>query len=485
MDSQQKKLAELLAHSPAIRLLRSQNGELILSFLQLVFKDANVFLLSEKELHLKLEAFLNHREFFMAETENLSNETRAKQLIKQWTDNSYLRNYYDETSDVIYELTSHTEKVLQWLSNLKENEFIGTESRFKDIMNRLRELMIFSEQDKEKRLQELGKQKEEIEAEIHKIESTGEIETFDDYQIRSRLTDLTRSARELLSDFKEVQDNFDHITRELYRKHANPEYSKESILSLTFDALDSLKETDQGRSFYAFYEFLISRSYQEEWEGLVERLYAALEAKNISYEDLFLKKIKTYLYRNGQKVYTANDRLANKLSKIISEKEIQERVQVKKTIGRIKELYMQISGVDTKPKYGMHLQDLAAVNLFMDKKINLRNVDTPEIFMPPQKEVTSFADTLGFDMFLQKPAVDRKVLLQNVLSLLQEQTQVSLQYVIERYPLQYGLSEILGYFSLLREERIHAIVYDSQQDLLCFAADSHKYLSLPRVVYSK
>lgn len=480
----QEEIANVLEHSPAIRLLRSRNCDFILSFFYQVFKLENIFFISEKTIIYKLEAYLNHISFFQEKDPVEDKEERAKQYIKNWTDYNYLNNYQDENGDVIYELTSYTEKVLNWLLDLEKREFIGTESRFKDIVNRLRELMIFSDEDREKRLNELKKQKENIDNEIRAIEETGEFEIFDDYQIKSRLIELTRSARELLSDFKEVQDNFNRITRELYQQHANPDYSKENILTLTFDSLDALKETDQGKSFYAFYEFLLSRSYQDEWESMITKLFLALSKKEIQYEDIFLKKMKTYLYKNGQKVYSANDRLAQKLSKIISEKEIKERIQIKKTIGRIKELYMEITAAAAKTDLGLTLNFPHKINLFMDKKLSLKNTEIPDIYNRPENTL-QLDELMKLDGLFLQEVIDKKQLINNIQSLLKERSQVTLLEVVDAYPLQYGLSEIMAYLSLHQERKLRFLVDNETKDQIEFNIAKNKSLIMPRIIFSK
>ena len=114
---------------------------------------------------------------------------------------------------------------------------------------------------------------------------------YEDYQIESRLEDLNQSAKELISDFKEVEYNFKSITKSIYQKYSDMDQKKDEILSYTFDALDEIKKSDQGRSFYAFYAYLLHNSSQDMWDGLVSKLYDKLQAKEIEFSDLFLSLI--------------------------------------------------------------------------------------------------------------------------------------------------------------------------------------------------
>ena len=43
-----------------------------------------------------------------------SNEQKAKRLIKDWTDKGFLTNYQNEDGEVIYEISLHTSKLIDW-----------------------------------------------------------------------------------------------------------------------------------------------------------------------------------------------------------------------------------------------------------------------------------------------------------------------------------------------------------------------------------
>ena len=69
-------------------------------------------------------------------------------------------------------------------------------------------------------------------------------------------------AKELLSDFKEVDDNFKDIIKQIYQRQTDNEQKKD-LLTYIFDAYSELKNSQQGRTFYAFWEFLLSAELQK------------------------------------------------------------------------------------------------------------------------------------------------------------------------------------------------------------------------------
>ena len=184
------QLKEIIEYSPTIRMIRAKNAQLIVSFLFLVFKQDNNFSISEDQLLDKLSDYLRYIDFVSDDEYEIlpsdDYQDKAKKLIQKWTDYEYLRNYRDENGVIIYELTSSSEKALDWLCSLEKKEFIGTESKFKSVFSKLKELVEYSTGDTGKRLFELEQKKKEIEAEIQRINITGKVEVFDDFQIRSR-----------------------------------------------------------------------------------------------------------------------------------------------------------------------------------------------------------------------------------------------------------------------------------------------------------
>ena len=113
--------------------------------------------------------------------------------------------------------------------------------------------------------------------------------------------------------------NFKDISKEIYLKHTNTSLSKKDVLTFTFDAIDKLKKSHQGKSFYAFWQFLIDRGLKSEWNKLIEELLVNLREKKIEIDDDFLLGIKNNLFETGLQVYRANDKMAEKVSNIIRE----------------------------------------------------------------------------------------------------------------------------------------------------------------------
>ena len=91
--------------------------------------------------------------------------------------------------------------------------------------------------------------------------------------VRDRYQQFAGTARELLADFREVEENFRKLDRQLREKIAGWHGGKGELLDDVLGSRESIAGSDQGKSFQAFYGFLLSQARQEELSGLLDRVH--------------------------------------------------------------------------------------------------------------------------------------------------------------------------------------------------------------------
>ena len=226
-------ILEIVNSSPSVALLRARSCSIIIDFFTEVFDDVTA--LSHENIHSQLAEYLNSHGYDVVEDDDEdilitdTYEEKAIKYIKKWTDSGFLTNYRNEDGEIYYELSSHSIKVIDWLSGLKQEEYIGTESKFKSIISQLKELTEFTNEDREKRLQLLEDKKLEIEHQIQRLQIGEDVKVFEEYEIVPRFQQINKLAKELLTDFKDVDDNFKTIIREIYQKQIDPSLNKGGI----------------------------------------------------------------------------------------------------------------------------------------------------------------------------------------------------------------------------------------------------------------
>lgn len=480
-------LIQILNNSPSVELLKLRNRETIITFLLDTFSNHQGSISSEN-IHTQLADFLEYRKVVSDEDSDINPfdtyEEKAKKYILHWTNKGFLANYPDELGEVFYELSAHSSKTIDWLTSLKKEEFVGTESKFNNIFNQLKELVEFTNEDTEKRIQLLEEKKLEIEQQIQRIKVGEDVKVFEEFEIVPRFNQLNQSAKELLSDFKEVEDNFKEITKGIYQKHAEGSLTKSDILLFTFDALDELKDSQQGKSFYAFWSFILNPELQNRWEILTKELYKTLAQKSITVNDTFLKGMKKHLHSSGQKVYKANDKMAEKLSRIIRESESSKSEATKKTIQEIKKQLVEVSKVKKKPEISFELETEIDINIPYERKLTTEQNEEIMYTAKPQLADEDITSSNHLSKLFLQSNIDKKLLRKRIKDILKEKTQTTLLDIVENYGgLEKGLPELFGYIGIVKEFK-HIINSDKTQSIV-FDPESRKQIKIPEIILTK
>lgn len=475
-----------LKQSPTIKLLRIRNGTLAIAFLHKQFKEQNEISIRNDSLIQRLTNFLDDLDYTDEEESidtTIDNFDRAKKYIEYWTNENFIRNYIDDTEKVAYNiLTQHTERVFQMLDLLKDREFVGTESKFKDIFYKLRELVDNNTEDPKLKIAELEQQKKKIDTEIRRIKREGTVQRFENYQIKSRFEEVSRLTNELIGDFKEVEDIFKNITRAIYEKQEHKDLSKGQILHYTFDALDELKESDQGKSFYTFWNFLIDDTSQDELRTLTTEVYRILDERNIATDNFFLKRIKTILHGSGRKVLNSNNLMAEKLSRVIAERDVAERRKMRDTITEIRKLALQTINNPLPDYEGILIETNADIHMPMERRLGEEKV-IPDFDLRPET-FDAVIDLQSMARLFNPNQVNRVELQKNIHRILENRSQVTLGEVIREYPLTKGLGEAIGYVSLLNQEK-KVIINEAEKEYLLLDSETQRYLEVPQIIFNK
>jgi len=483
-------ISYLFETSPAVQIIRMRNAQWVIPFLFKAFKTENILSLPEPALiSLLAEELRNHSEGIEDLEEariefGEDEESRARKYLLNWVQRRLMQDFPDGDAVTQYQLSAHTEKLFQWLVSLEKRQFVGTESRFRFLFQTLREMVEYTEDDSLKRLEELKNRKAEIDKEIKRIEMGFKPEIYTNAQLRERLEWFTRLSHELLSDFREVEDNFKFIHRHIVEQHTRAEVNKGAIVGYAFEAYDALRKSDQGKSFYAFWDFLVSRAGQEEWRLLTDQLMLLLQERSIESDGDFVQNIKSLLLQQGRNVYESNDKMAEKLSRIITEKEIARHRRLRQQIGSIKELVFQFMDEEAPP-CGLRLDSPAPIRMNMERKLNLTERQGTAIVKQPANAKEKIEDFERFGRMLSTSHIDKKVLWQRVEKVLEKKTTATLSEIIEIVGLTGGVGEVVSYFSFLREKASRVQSMQEITELIPLDPERTQFIEVPYLLFSR
>jgi len=482
-----EEIKRILERSPSVSILKSRNRELILIFLLSIFEDMNANIPYDY-LQNKLAIHLENIELEQDEESDVqfidSYDVKAKKLIKTWTKLGFISNFNGDNGIEHYRLTNHTTKTLIWLEGLKKKDFVGAESKFKEVFNQLKKLVEFTNEDAQTRIEMLEEQKRAIENEINELKISGKPSTYKDFEIIPRFNTITTTAKELLSDFKEVEENFKEITKEIYLKHTDITLEKRAVLSYTFDAIDNIKESHQGKSFYAFWQFLIDKGLQAEWNRLINELYSNLEEKELVLDGEFLVGIKNHLFETGLQVYRANDKMATKVSTIIRERNSLDRENLKSLITEVKNLLVKSSRGFQRPDFSINIAGDVELNMPFERRLTIEKKKARIYNQRPKLATKNIEDSNQFEKVARKRPVDKRKLKNNIVEILKNNGQTTLGDVIKiKGGITQGLPEVFGYFSVLKNFK-HTFNEEKNIPVL-FNVENNKSINIPEIIITK
>ncbi|HEY1115060.1 MAG TPA: DUF3375 domain-containing protein [Chitinophagaceae bacterium] len=483
-------ISYLFDASPAVQMIRLRNAHWVLPFLYRVFKADARFSIPEPELTGRLVEELSgqvesREDFDEARIEFGEDEqSRARKYLLSWVQKRLLQDFPDSESVTQYQLSAHTEKVFQWLQSLESRSFVGTESRFRFLFQTLKEMIEYTEDNTAARLEDLKSRRAEIDKEIKRLEMGHKPEVYTNAQVQERLDWFTRLSYELLSDFREVEDNFKQIHRGIVEQHTRAEITKGAIIGYAFEAYDALRLSDQGKSFYAFWDFLISRTGQQEWRELTGQLIQLLEDREIDADKSFIQNIKSLLLQQGRSVYDANDKMAEKLSRIITEKEMARHRRLRQQVGSIKDLVLQLMDEGEVPA-GISLSDPIDVKMSMERKLTLAPRQVGGAVKQPSSAPEKIVDPERFSRFLSVSHIDKKKLWAKVEELLQRRQTATLAEVIRSGGLVHGVAEVVSYYSFLKEKTARAQIIDDLTELIPLDGEETHFIEVPYLLFSR
>ncbi len=475
-------LDSLRTFHPAWRLLRSDHAPLVASFLHRVFVAPNARVMAEADLAEMLEDEMYALRLHLGET---AFPKSALEYLNDWAapDKGWLRKFYRPgTDEAQFDLTPTTEKAIAWLAQLSERQFIGTESRLLTLFDLLKQMSEGSETDPAKRIAELHKKRNDIDAEIAQV-MTGDVPLLDDTALKDRFQQFMQGARELLADFREVEHNFRQLDRRVRERIALWEGSKGALLEDIMGERDAIADSDQGKSFRAFWEFLLSSRRQEELTELLDRVLALPAVTDLN-PDSRTRRVHYDWMEAGEHTQRTVAALSQQLRRFLDDQAWLENRRIMDILHSIESKALALRDAPPIGKVMEMAEARADVELTMERPL----------FTPTIKPVIADLALLAGDEDIDPSAlfdqvvVDKARLIHHIRHALQDRAQITLNELVLSQPLQQGLAELVAYLQLGSEAFSTVVDEDTSEPVIWQISSTDgqvitRRARLPRVIF--
>lgn len=466
-----------IEQSPAVILLRGDNAGFIIGFFQSIFGDTQRFQIGYSELVNLLTQY--------NESHDKPLTRRPNDYIDTWADEKhrFLRKYYiDGNDEPQTELSHEISSMIAWLCHQQTQDFVGTQSRVSSLFQMIDKLASHSDTDPKARISKLKQDREAIDEEINQIKKTGTVLGWDDLRKREYLSHIMEDSRRLLADFALIEDIFKDHARQLKEKMINMELSKGELLAQVLDMHDALEESDQGKSFRAFWDFLISPTKQNnlvQWLGkILQDLSDKPYLKGMQHREYVarLKGLKADLLQRGRKVLASQNRLTREIRTLLIQNANQDAKAIQTAIADIKAWCI----ADRE-----RLALLAAETL-----IEIEH--KPQVYLPLERPLWSKPQGTRLDLGEVQDALDKEdcpinikqsqalacwQLEERIATLLNEHVSLTLPELIEKHPIEYTLEELTGYLSIGIKNDQHIIDQS--------AIVQHEEFLMPHIIFHR
>lgn len=475
-------LDALRTHHPAWRLLRSDHAALVVSFLHRVFVVPNVRTMPAADLAELLEDEL------YALRQRLGDEVFPKpalEYLNDWAapDKGWLRKFYRPgTDEPQFDLTPATEKAIAWLGQLAERSFVGTESRLLMLFALLEQMSEGTESDPVRRVADLRKRRDEIDAEIARVLG-GDVPLLDDTAIKDRFQQFMQLARDLLTDFREVEHNFRQLDRKVRERIALWEGAKGELLEQIMGERDAIGDSDEGKSFRAFWDFLMSSRRQEELTRLLDRVLALPAVADLG-PDVRMRRVHYDWLEAGEHTQRTVAQLSQQLRRFLDDKAWLENRRIMDILHGIETKALALRRSPPPGDMMTIAEPAASIDLTMERPLHTP-VSKPVIadiaFEDEHDEVDPSA-------LYGQVVVDKAQLAHHIRQALQVRSQVTLRELIDAQPLAQGLAELVAYLHL-GSDSFTTVVDEATTDLIAWdavardGAASRRQARLPRVIF--
>lgn len=469
-------LQTLRRNHPAWRLLCADQAPLLAAFFYREFLAAHRRGIETEEILQDLDLFLYD---VSQQTGELAGRT-PQEYLDRWTEQGWLRKYAWHDA-WYYDLTATAQKAVDWLVSLHQRAFVGTESRLHTVFGLLQEIARDTDTDAARRADWLRGEIARLQAELAQVEATGKVQPrLNELQVKERFLQAESTATALLADFREVEENFRMLTQQVRDEIVQWEKGKGELLAKVFQESDVIRDSEQGRSFAAFWRYLMAAQQQEKFRATLRQISEVPAVQKLLPEHP-LSDIGPQWLQAAAAVQQTIGQLSAQIRRYVNEDYLQQEKAIYQRIANIERLAVDVRQDGNLPRGDFLAIEAAAPAVVMPMERKLFVVPRPTKL---ENRMLTVGDASGGKLtpLFQQVSIDPQKLRQQIRDVRGTRPEVSLKEVLQAYPLQQGITELLAYLVLASHKE--GVFQPDTLDTLLFERDGRQLAAIcERVVY--
>ncbi len=449
MDMNYSAVKALLDRHTLCKILRADRAAYIITFLDRAYVSADGKARKESdlvEILVDLACQINDQS-----GANLKIDPRR--TLTEWSSErcGYLRRFTKADSvEYFYDITRQARRAVDLISSLTDRPFVGTQARLNIVMNLAREIVLQGDAEHaEEYLEDLKKQRDSLNERIEALEN-GKMAVLTPHEIYDRFYQFEEQARALLSDQREVEENFRILYRDIRRDVESDDGPKAILLDKFFEKTDLISSSEQGLSVAAFNRLLLSSRGRELMATMIDELYENATVKELD-QDQRLRQLYPMLLDNSSEINGVLAGLDKQLNYYIGSRLYLEARAVSRTGHRITALTVQHPELmELKEPFFLEFElPSVQVSLPCDRPLYTKaediEFDDGQVDEGDENEVSA-------ESLLDVHNLDINKLRGRLYIALSGKESITLKELVERYPPEFGAEEIFAYQELSKDE---------------------------------
>jgi hypothetical protein len=264
-------------------------------------------------------------------------------------------------------------------------------------------------------------------------------------------------------------------------RQTQPGITKGAIVGHMLDSHDALRESEQGQSFFAFWNLLLSTDRQQQFQEQVDQVVGLAALSEDHRGNQLLRRLIPLLLREGEKVVESHQRMSTNLRRVLDTAHLNERRQVGELLQAIRNTALKLRDAPPADEDFFYVEDFPDVFSAMSR---------PFWQAPESVSLTGGIENdeneIGLDdlrRFCNLPQIRLEELRRNVVACLEREPTVTLQQVLDLFPLRHGMMEVAGYVIVAADDPHHYVGDDTQ--VLELPTPRRQRWNVPRVLFRR
>lgn len=334
--------------------------------------------------------------------------------------------------------------------------------------------------DDEQRIKALEEEKQKLDEQINAIKTKQDIR-FDSSRIKEHFMLLEETARKLKYDFTEIEYNFRDLNSTAMEQIATRDEGKEKVLDSIFDIEESIRNQDQGKSFFAFWQLLTDARKSERLSNMIENLYNNEVVKEFD-KDEKLKSLKYELLKSAQKVSSVSLKLIEQLRRFIDDRAWLDNKRILELCKSIEKNALDIKSQPPKSKEFFAIKGCnPSIKSPFENRLHAIKQEKKL-----QSELLEKDIDIDLESFYHQFFIDEEILQKNINKILLHKSQCSMDDIVDEFGIKKGVAELIGYLSIAKNSENARVENGEKIRLKIEDFDGRvKTVLMPKIVFVK